>query len=149
MQLDSIGNSGGCKGIYAMIPPPGTTTPPTCPNVTFPAGAMDVVAEEQDGRLSQFGWIRQVPPDSAQRPGKSHVCSAATSRSPPGMGRHLTPLRSTPISFSSKFTLTLHQVSPALLPLYFIRSNTMATINWTVSIVSRILHPTHFDAECR
>jgi len=58
-QFDSVGNSGSCRDVYSIIPARGAT-PPSCPNVTFPDGAMDVVAEVVDGRMSQYGWIPQV-----------------------------------------------------------------------------------------
>ncbi|KAI0724191.1 hypothetical protein C8T65DRAFT_797593 [Cerioporus squamosus] len=59
--MASNGVSGGCQQIYTVYQPPNTTldNPPTCQNLTYPAGALDVTAKTQDGSWSQYGWIDQ------------------------------------------------------------------------------------------
>ncbi|RPD81635.1 hypothetical protein L226DRAFT_3154 [Lentinus tigrinus ALCF2SS1-7] len=59
--LASNGVSGGCQEIYTVYQPPNTTldNPPTCQNLTYPPGALDVTAKTQDGSWSQYGWIDQ------------------------------------------------------------------------------------------
>ncbi|VDC01960.1 unnamed protein product [Peniophora sp. CBMAI 1063] len=54
---DSKGTTGGCQDIFTVIANT-TTSSPSCANVTFPAGAMDVSAEAS-GAFSQYGWIPQ------------------------------------------------------------------------------------------
>ncbi|KAA1468460.1 hypothetical protein DENSPDRAFT_833752 [Dentipellis sp. KUC8613] len=53
--FDKNGNTGGCQGIYTVIPSNNTS----CANVTFPAGALDVEGQVDSGPLSQYGWIDQ------------------------------------------------------------------------------------------
>jgi len=53
--FDSLGNTGGCQAPYTVIPPLST---PNCSNVTFPP-LLDVQATDENGPLSQFGWIDQ------------------------------------------------------------------------------------------
>jgi len=55
--FDKFGNTGGCQGIYTVI---ASNNTPSCTNVTFPAGALDVVGTAQNGALSQYGWPVQV-----------------------------------------------------------------------------------------
>ncbi|KAJ7814153.1 hypothetical protein B0H14DRAFT_3090175 [Mycena olivaceomarginata] len=55
--LDSNGNTGGCQAIYSMIA--NTTATPSCSNVTFPLGPLDVEAVTNIGALSQYGWVDQ------------------------------------------------------------------------------------------
>ncbi|KII86379.1 hypothetical protein PLICRDRAFT_287211 [Plicaturopsis crispa FD-325 SS-3] len=55
--FDSNGVTGGCQGIYTVIA--NTTGTPSCANVTFPAGAMDVAATVSTGSFSQYGWVDQ------------------------------------------------------------------------------------------
>ncbi|RDX56255.1 hypothetical protein OH76DRAFT_608017 [Lentinus brumalis] len=59
--MASNGATGGCQEIYTVYQPPNTTldNPPTCQNLTYPAGALDVTAKTQDGSWSQYGWIDQ------------------------------------------------------------------------------------------
>ncbi|KAI0063174.1 hypothetical protein BV25DRAFT_455500 [Artomyces pyxidatus] len=57
--FDKNGVTGGCQGIYTVIPSTSSQQPPTCNNVTFPAGAMDVDAYVAGGAFSQYGWIPQ------------------------------------------------------------------------------------------
>ena len=56
-QFDSMGNTGGCQATYTVIPP--LSTPANCSNVTFP-GVLDVAPTDDNGPLSQYGWIDQV-----------------------------------------------------------------------------------------
>lgn len=60
MQFDKNGNTGGCQSTYTVIPPVVQDEAPSCPNVTFPQGPLDVEAMVHDGPMSQFGWIDQV-----------------------------------------------------------------------------------------
>ncbi|KAJ7139737.1 hypothetical protein C8R44DRAFT_765283 [Mycena epipterygia] len=55
--FDTNGNTGGCQGIYTMIA--NTTATPSCNNVTFPLGPLDVDAAVSNGPLSQYGWVDQ------------------------------------------------------------------------------------------
>jgi hypothetical protein len=59
--FDSNGVTGGCQAIYTVIPSnsSNSTATPTCTNVTFPAGALDVVGTVRNGPMSQYGWIDQ------------------------------------------------------------------------------------------
>ena len=59
-QFDKNGNTGGCQAMYTMIA--NTTATPSCNNVTFPLGPLDVDATVSSGPLSQYGWIDEVPP---------------------------------------------------------------------------------------
>ncbi|PIL30929.1 hypothetical protein GSI_07098 [Ganoderma sinense ZZ0214-1] len=52
------GVTGGCQAVYTVYPASGSSTP-TCQNLTYPAGALDVTAKTQDGSWSQYGWIPQ------------------------------------------------------------------------------------------
>ncbi|KAJ7785927.1 hypothetical protein B0H16DRAFT_1488517 [Mycena metata] len=55
--FDKNGNTGGCQATYTMIA--NTTSTPSCNNVTFPLGPLDVDAVVHTGPLSQYGWIDQ------------------------------------------------------------------------------------------
>ena len=57
-----MGSTGGCQAVYTVYPAPNTTAenPPSCANVTFPAGAMDVEAGTSGGSFSQYGWVPQA-----------------------------------------------------------------------------------------
>lgn len=59
VQFDTNGNTGGCQGMYTMIA--NNTATPSCNNVTFPLGPLDVDAAVSSGPLSQYGWVDQVP----------------------------------------------------------------------------------------
>ncbi|KAI9460215.1 hypothetical protein BJY52DRAFT_1186096 [Lactarius psammicola] len=56
---DSQGVSGGCQGMYTVIPSSSNATSVSCQNVTYPASAMNVNAAVVDGAFSQYGWIPQ------------------------------------------------------------------------------------------
>ncbi|KAF8078241.1 hypothetical protein FPV67DRAFT_1557604 [Lyophyllum atratum] len=56
--FDKNGNTGGCQAIYTVIPST-IEEPPTCQNVTFPLGSLDIEAVVANGPLSQFGWVEQ------------------------------------------------------------------------------------------
>ncbi|KAI0320439.1 hypothetical protein OF83DRAFT_1169305 [Amylostereum chailletii] len=56
--FDTNGISGGCQAIYTVIANT-TSQTPSCTNVTFPAGAMDVEAEDHQGQWSQYGWVEE------------------------------------------------------------------------------------------
>ncbi|KAJ6604254.1 hypothetical protein DFH09DRAFT_1300501 [Mycena vulgaris] len=58
--FDKNGNTGGCEAVYTMIA--NTTATPSCNNVTFPLGPLDVDAAVNNGPLSQYGWVDQVAP---------------------------------------------------------------------------------------
>ena len=62
LQLASNGVTGGCQQIYTVYQAPNTTlaNPPTCQNLTYPAGALDVTAKTSDGSWSSYGWVDQV-----------------------------------------------------------------------------------------
>jgi len=55
------GVSGGCQGIYTVIPNTTATAqnPATCKNVTYPATALSVDAAVVNGAFSQYGWVPQ------------------------------------------------------------------------------------------
>ncbi|KAH9176992.1 hypothetical protein EDB89DRAFT_2065182 [Lactarius sanguifluus] len=55
----SNGASGGCQGIYTVIPSSSNATSVSCQNVTYPASAMSVDAAVVTGDFSQYGWIPQ------------------------------------------------------------------------------------------
>ncbi|KAJ6575520.1 hypothetical protein B0H10DRAFT_2104051 [Mycena sp. CBHHK59/15] len=55
--FDKNGNSGGCQAVYTMIA--NTTATPSCTNVTFPSGPLDIEAAVSSGPLSQYGWVDQ------------------------------------------------------------------------------------------
>jgi hypothetical protein len=59
-----MGQSGGCQGLYTVIPSSSSnanaTSPITCQNVTYPTSAMNVNAAVVSGAFSQYGWIPQV-----------------------------------------------------------------------------------------
>lgn len=57
--FDTNGVTGGCQDIYTVIANTSSSFHPTCNNVTFPAGAMDVKAAVSTGSFSQYGWIDQ------------------------------------------------------------------------------------------
>ncbi|KAK0465235.1 uncharacterized protein EV420DRAFT_1513490 [Desarmillaria tabescens] len=58
--FDKNGYTGGCQATYSMIA--NTTDTPSCSNVTFPLGPLNIDAEVANGPLSQYGWIDQVAP---------------------------------------------------------------------------------------
>lgn len=60
LKFDTNGVTGGCQDIYTVIANTSSSFHPTCNNVTFPAGAMDVKAAVSTGSFSQYGWIDQV-----------------------------------------------------------------------------------------
>ncbi|KAJ7225900.1 hypothetical protein GGX14DRAFT_349309 [Mycena pura] len=69
--FDKNGNTGGCQAMYTMIA--NTTATPSCNNVTFPLGPLDVDATVSSGPLSQYGWIDectdiQVKPNNGTPP---------------------------------------------------------------------------------
>ena len=37
-----------------------TDNAPVCRNLTYPAGILDVTAQDHTGTLSQYGWVDQV-----------------------------------------------------------------------------------------
>lgn len=49
----------GCQRVYTMIANT-TVETPSCANVTFPLGPLDVDAKVSNGPLSQYGWIPEV-----------------------------------------------------------------------------------------
>ncbi|KAI0047677.1 hypothetical protein FA95DRAFT_1205420 [Auriscalpium vulgare] len=102
--FDSKGVTGGCQGLYTVIPAANATTqnPPTCTNVTFPAGAMDVDAAVANGAFSQYGWINEC----------TDISVTAKNGTPP-------------------YTFT---IAPTLHPPLNITSQTAGPINWTVSL---------------
>ncbi|KAI0271573.1 hypothetical protein BC834DRAFT_450621 [Gloeopeniophorella convolvens] len=102
--FDSNGVTGGCQGIYTIIPNPNATAenPPVCRNLTYPAGAMDVDAEVVGGPISQYGWIPQCTDIQVQ----------AKNGTPP-------------------YTFT---IAPTLHPPLNITSDGSSPINWTVSL---------------
>ncbi|KAK0198515.1 hypothetical protein F5146DRAFT_1019958 [Armillaria mellea] len=55
--FDKNGYTGGCQATYSMIS--NITSTPSCSNVTFPLGPLDIDAEVANGPLSQYGWIDQ------------------------------------------------------------------------------------------
>jgi len=57
--FDTNGNTGGCQAVYTVIPPLNTTAAPSCTNVTFPTGPLNVNGVVDNGPLSQFGWVDQ------------------------------------------------------------------------------------------
>lgn len=61
-QFDRNGVTGGCQAVYTVIPSSNSTvnSAPSCQNVSFPAGALDVVGIVDNGPMSQFGWVDQV-----------------------------------------------------------------------------------------
>ncbi|KAG5646039.1 hypothetical protein DXG03_004462 [Asterophora parasitica] len=59
LQFDKNGNTGGCQATYTVISS-SDAEPPTCQNVTFPLGTLDVDAAVANGPLSQYGWVDQV-----------------------------------------------------------------------------------------
>ncbi|RDB29691.1 hypothetical protein Hypma_015152 [Hypsizygus marmoreus] len=56
--FDKNGNTGGCQATYTVISASRVESP-TCQNVTFPLGPLDVEATVSNGPLSQFGWVDQ------------------------------------------------------------------------------------------
>ncbi|KAJ7275428.1 hypothetical protein B0H12DRAFT_259176 [Mycena haematopus] len=81
--FDENGNTGGCEAIYTMIA--NTTSTPSCSNVTFPLGPLDVNAVADDGALSQYGWVDQctdiqVTPKNGTPP---YIFTVAPSLHPP------------------------------------------------------------------
>ncbi|KAF8221766.1 hypothetical protein L208DRAFT_1326161 [Tricholoma matsutake] len=56
--FDKNGNSGGCQASYTVIPA-SSPNQPSCSNVTFPLGPLDVSAVVDNGPLSQYGWVNQ------------------------------------------------------------------------------------------
>ncbi|KIY67429.1 hypothetical protein CYLTODRAFT_397114 [Cylindrobasidium torrendii FP15055 ss-10] len=54
--FDSKGYTGGCQRVYTMIANT-TVETPSCANVTFPLGPLDIDAKVSNGPLSQYGWI--------------------------------------------------------------------------------------------
>ncbi|KAH9005962.1 hypothetical protein EDB86DRAFT_3071028 [Lactarius hatsudake] len=54
----SNGASGGCQGIYTVIPSSSAKSV-SCQNVTYPTSAMSVNAAVVTGDFSQYGWIPQ------------------------------------------------------------------------------------------
>ena len=66
-QYASNGVTGGCQQIYTVYQRPNTTLndPPTCQNLTYPSGALDVKATGSDGSWSAYGWYDQVGPQNA------------------------------------------------------------------------------------
>lgn len=55
----SNGASGGCQGLYTVIPSSSNATSVSCQNVTYPTSAMSVNAAVVSGDFSQYGWIPQ------------------------------------------------------------------------------------------
>jgi len=85
--FDSNGVTGGCQDIFTVIPSNSTnsTATPSCANVTFPAGALDVVGVVHDGPMSQYGWVDQctdlsVTPKNGTPP---FIFTIATTLHPP------------------------------------------------------------------
>ncbi|KAI0307541.1 hypothetical protein B0F90DRAFT_20915 [Multifurca ochricompacta] len=101
---DSKGVSGGCQGIYTVIPNITATAqnPASCKNVTYPTSAMNVNAAVINGAFSEYGWIPECTDIQVQ----------AINGTPP-------------------YTLT---VAPTLHPPLNITSNSNDPMNWTVSL---------------
>lgn len=102
---DSQGVSGGCQGMYTVIPSSSNATsqnPVSCQNVTYPTSAMSVDAQVVTGAFSQYGWIPQCTDIQVQ----------AKNGTPP-------------------YILT---IAPTLHPPLNITSATDRPINWTVSL---------------
>jgi hypothetical protein len=85
--FDSNGVTGGCQAIYTVIPSNSAnlTATPSCTNVTFPAGALDIVGTVHNGPISQFGWVDQctdlsVTPQNGTPP---YTLTVATTLHPP------------------------------------------------------------------
>ncbi|KAI0252649.1 hypothetical protein BJV78DRAFT_327636 [Lactifluus subvellereus] len=102
---DSNGVSGGCQGMYTVIPNASTQNP-TCQNVTYPAAPLGVDAAVNTGAFSQYGW-------------------------PPQAGLQCTDIQVQGKNGTPPYTLT---VAPALHPPVVIQSNNGDPINWTVSL---------------
>ncbi|KAJ7593452.1 hypothetical protein C8J56DRAFT_931120 [Mycena floridula] len=70
--FDANGVAGGCQAMYTVIP--NITDPqPTCQNVTFPTGPLDIQGAVAGGPISQFGFIDQctdvtITPKSGKPP---------------------------------------------------------------------------------
>ncbi|KAJ7102317.1 hypothetical protein B0H15DRAFT_768478 [Mycena belliarum] len=82
--FDANGASGGCQSMYTMIAN-ATTAAPSCNNVTFPLGPLDVAATVNTGPLSQYGWIDecsdiQVTPKNGTPP---YIFTVAPTLHPP------------------------------------------------------------------
>ncbi|KAJ7169510.1 hypothetical protein C8R46DRAFT_1089023 [Mycena filopes] len=80
--FDKNGNTGGCQAMYTMI---ANATTPSCNNVTFPLGPLDVDAVVNAGSLSQYGWIDectdiQITPKNGTPP---YIFTAAPALHPP------------------------------------------------------------------
>lgn len=101
---DSMGQTGGCQGLYTVIPNSNAnaTSPISCQNVTYPTSAMNVNAAVVSGAFSQYGWIPQCTDIEVQ------------------------PKNGTP-----PFTFT---IAPTLHPPLNITSTTASPMNWTVSL---------------
>lgn len=91
-QFDKNGNTGGCQATYTVIPP-ASIDPVSCPNVTFPAGPLDIEAVVVNGPMSQFGWIDQVSDLYVSYLCTNYDYSAPTSRLHPKTERRRTPLQ--------------------------------------------------------
>ncbi|KAH9927531.1 uncharacterized protein BXZ73DRAFT_102661 [Epithele typhae] len=106
----SNGVSGGCQQVYTVYQAPGTTLadPPTCQNLTYPAGALDVTAKMNDGSWSTFGWINQcsditIKPNNGTPPYTYTVSPAlrppfnfTSIHRPSGLDGHSVPQQRTP-----------------------------------------------------
>jgi len=101
---DSLGQTGGCQGLYTIIPSSNanTSSPISCQNVTYPTSAMNVDAQVESGAFSQYGWIPQC-----------------------------TDIEVLPKNGTPPYTLT---IAPTLHPPLNISSSTASPINWTVSL---------------
>lgn len=57
-----MGQTGGCQGLYTVIPSSVANATSSCQNVTYPTSAMNVNAAVVSGAFSQYGWVPQVRP---------------------------------------------------------------------------------------
>lgn len=103
---DSMGQSGGCQGLYTVIPSSSpsanASTPISCQNVTYPTSAMNVDAAVVSGAFSQYGWVPQC-----------------------------TDIEVLPKNGTPPYTFT---IAPTLHPPLNITSTTASPMNWTVSL---------------
>ncbi|KAJ6574736.1 hypothetical protein B0H19DRAFT_610412 [Mycena capillaripes] len=114
--FDKNGNTGGCEAIYTMVA--NTTATPSCNNVTFPLGPLDVDAAVNDGALSQYGWVNQVP-------------AALTRYSIPHTFRQCTDIQITPKNGTPPYIFT---IAPTLHPPHNKTGPDQTPMNWTVNL---------------
>ncbi|KAJ7770824.1 hypothetical protein DFH07DRAFT_805379 [Mycena maculata] len=108
--FDANGNTGGCEAVYTMIA--NTTATPSCNNVTFPLGPLDVDGAVSSGPLSQYGWIDQcsdiqVTPKNGTPP---YIFTVAPALHPPHnmTGKDQSPMNWTvSLSWGSPFFISV------------------------------------------